>query len=64
MTIGLEAKSWRDGPARADFQFFDFRASNIFKRLASPFSNVPAPELTSAAKRACSKRSDFAPESN
>jgi len=49
---------------QADFQFFAFRASNIFTHLASPFSNVTAPALTSTAKLACSKRSNFAPESS
>jgi hypothetical protein len=49
---------------QADFQFFEFRASNIFTYLASPFSNVTVSALTSTVKLACSERSNFALESN
>jgi hypothetical protein len=62
MRVGSEIpKRWT---CQADFQFFEFRASNTSMHLASPFSNVTAPALTLTVKLTCSKRSNFAPESS
>jgi hypothetical protein len=64
MTMRVGSEIMENWSRQADFQFFEFRASNIFMHLASPFSNVTDQALTSTVKLACLKRSNFAPESS